>query len=145
MPETAVTLPVAARELGVSVPALRREIARGAPVARRGGRGRGRATLVDVAAVRAWRGSEAVSERAAMLLRRGCAVEAIDQVLADALCEAFHDGSLTAFGLKPWQAARALGFGWYVATRAIRDHLQREDCALPALMVPEKIDALREF
>lgn len=50
----------AAGELGVSSITLRRWIAQGAPVARRGGRGRGNATLIVPDAVKAWHEGGAV-------------------------------------------------------------------------------------
>lgn len=57
-----VPIAQAAQALDVSSITLRRWIAQGCPVARRGGRGRGRATLVDVQAVRAWREGGAVGQ-----------------------------------------------------------------------------------
>ena len=45
----------AARLIGCSVTSLRRYIRAGAPVIRHGTRGRGKATLIDPAAVAAWR------------------------------------------------------------------------------------------
>lgn len=55
---TALAIPDAASELGVSTCTLRRWIAAGCPVARRGGRGRGRLTMVDPERVRAWRAGD---------------------------------------------------------------------------------------
>lgn len=52
---TGLPLPAAARELGVSVPTLRRWLRQGAPQAARGRRGRGHAATIDPEQVRAWR------------------------------------------------------------------------------------------
>jgi hypothetical protein len=51
----AVSLSVAARELGKNPSTLRRWIAEGAPCARRGGSGRGKGALVDLDALRRWK------------------------------------------------------------------------------------------
>lgn len=55
---SAVPLQEAAGELGVSSITLRRWIAQGCPVARRGGRGRGNSTLIVPDAVKTWRDGE---------------------------------------------------------------------------------------
>lgn len=51
---TGLPIQPAARELGVGTATLRRWMRDGAPVARRGGRGRGRAALIDPESIRAW-------------------------------------------------------------------------------------------
>src|SRR4051794_9255673 len=53
----AVRIAVAARQLGKSPETLRRWVRSGCPVAAPGGPGRGKGALLDVAAVRAWRGA----------------------------------------------------------------------------------------
>lgn len=55
-----VPIPEAAQVLDVAEITLRRWIAQGCPVARRGGRGRGHSTLVIPEAVKAWRDGGAV-------------------------------------------------------------------------------------
>jgi hypothetical protein len=136
----AVPLIAAAAELGMSVPGLRRAIRAGAPVARRGRRGRGNSCLVDPAAIVAWRGS-AVTEEAKQLIARGTACESLPDVLADALFQIWQSRAFDALGLKPWQAARLLAYCWHDCAHTVRDHLQLE----APLTVPEKINALRQF
>ena len=52
--KTAVTLSACAAELGLTVRQLRYAVRQGAPVAHRGRKGRGGATLVEPAAISAW-------------------------------------------------------------------------------------------
>lgn len=82
---TTKNLPIgsAAKELHVSVSTLRRMIAQGAPVAKRGGRGRGKQALIDPKAIEAWLDS---CDGEAALYAFSCRVP---ELLADAIAEAY--------------------------------------------------------
>jgi len=88
---TGLPLHAAADALGIRPGTLRRWIKRDCPVAARGRRGRGCATLVDPAAVRAWREAGAVEPSLREELRR-----AIPQTIADAALETAATFSLRA-------------------------------------------------
>ena len=77
----------AAQELQVHPATLRRWLREGAPQVRRGRRGKGGAALIDVAAIRAWRGQGAAS--ATTIPARVLAAE-VPELLASAICEVFH-------------------------------------------------------
>lgn len=111
----ALPVPQAAAALDLSVVQLRRLLRQGAPVARRGARGRGRATLVDVQAVRAWRASQHVTLAAASA--------AIPDVLADALAGSLEQSD----GLPKQRLAAVMAGVWYAASVAVLDHLRRFD------------------
>lgn len=132
---TALPLNLAALELGVSAIQLRRMIRAGAPVARRGARGRGRATLVDPAAVQAWRASQRVALAAA-------AAELPD-VLADALADALE----RAEGLPKQRTAGLLAFAWYLAATRCMDHLREFDPAVGDVTdpLPAAVERLRKI
>ncbi len=129
-------IPAAALELAVSETTLRRWIARGAPVARRGRRGRGGHALVDVGAIAAWRGS-------------GCSTDAlrvfaaeVPELVADAV-----DASFRAIrGPSKRELAGALAASWYWVTTALLDRLRR-DCADigDVAAVPESVERLRQI
>jgi|SRR5690606_20728165 len=132
-------LPEAARALGVSTPTLKRWIRQGAPVARRGRRGRGCRTLIDPEAIRAWRQAQDADHaqvEAALRALAGC----IPQVLADAVEEAFR--------LAPdkrgaaWTACAA----WQLSVVAVLDHLRAcgADISDPDT-IPESIERLRKI
>lgn len=83
---TTKNLPIgaAAKELHVSVSTLRRMIADGAPVAKRGGRGRGRQALIDPKAIIAWLNS--CDGEAALYTFS----DRVPELLADAIEEAYQ-------------------------------------------------------
>lgn len=132
---TAVPVHLAALELGVRVPTLRRWIAAGAPVARRGTRGRGRATLVEPAAVASWRASQRVTLAAA--------AAAIPAVLAGALADALE----RAEGLPKQRTAGLLAFAWYLAATRCMDHLREVDPAVADVTepLPLAVERLRKI
>ena len=87
---TARPLPEAARALGVSTSTLRRWMQAGAPVARRGRRGRGCRALLDPVAVQAWREGERGDADAALRDLAG----RLPELIGDAMAEAFRNGNL---------------------------------------------------
>lgn len=111
-------LPVdqAARALGIGTATLRRWIARGAPQARRGRRGRGGAALVSVRAVSAWRGSTAATDTATLTL----IAARVPERLAIAIDEAFR----LIEGPHKRAAAGALAATWYASTVELLDLLR---------------------
>lgn len=127
-------LPIAqaARALGTSETSLRRWIKAGAPVARRGRRGRGHVTLIDVAAVEAWR---AGGDDAAL---RDLAAR-LPELLGDAMVEA-HRLAPDKRGAA-WMACAS----WQLALYAINDHLAERLGELPPPQVPESIERLRKI
>lgn len=131
---TALPLPAAARALGVSERQLRRFLRDGAPVARRGGRGRGRATLIDVEAVRAWRA------RPDDRLRQFAGE--VPELVAEAAEEAFQ----LVEGPQKRAAAGILAGAWYVTTTRLLGRLRGD---LPDLQdpsaIPPPIERLREI
>lgn len=135
---TAVPVHLAALELGVSVPTLRRWLRQGCPVARRGRRGRGGRALVDPRAVRAWRGSSEACELAGLEV---LAAE-VPELVAGAVAEAFRQCD----GPHKRATAGALAGAWYLVTVALFDRLRRDVPALadPAT-VPREIDHLRSI
>lgn len=136
---TALPVPAAAAALGVSTPTLKRWIARGAPVARRGRRGRGCRTLIDPEAIRAWRQAQDADHTHVDAALRALAGRVPD-LLADAVEEAFR--------LAPdkrgaaWTAVAA----WQLSVAAVFDHLR--DCGADVGdpdAVPESIERLRKI
>lgn len=131
-------LPVAgaARALGVPRAQLRHWIAAGAPVARRGGRGRGNRTLVDPEAVRAWHAASANDQRLMAL-----AVE-----LPEALAAAMAEAHALATGMAKAPLAGVLAGAWYLAATRALDALRVHAPATPELTsIPAAIERLREI
>ena len=128
---TALPVAAAAAELGVSERQLRRWLRDGAPQARRGGRGRGRAALVDPAAIDAWRRQ---GEAEAAL--RALAGE-VPELVASAVFEAHR----MTEGPHKRALAGALSAAWYLATLALLERLG----AAGELVEPEKIIRLRQI
>lgn len=133
----AMPVATAARALGVSESTLRRKIRDGCPVARRGGRGRGKRTLIDPDAVRAWEASSGGGDADAAL-----------RELAGRIPEALGDAMFAAFRAAPdkrngaWIAA----YGWQLAVYSLYDEIAAalgEDLPTPA--VPETIDRLTKI
>jgi hypothetical protein len=132
----ALPLRDAARELGVSARQLERDVAAGAPVARRGGRGRGRVTLVDPAAIAAWRSAGAPTAGLLALSAE------LPELVANAVDDAFRQTE----GPHKAATAGAMAGTWYLVTTAILDRLRREMAEVPELSaVPDKIDRLRRI
>lgn len=132
----ALPLNEAARALNTSETTLRRWIDAGAPVARRGRRGRGHVTLVDPAAVEAWLAAKADDGTAAAL---HSLAGALPEILANAVAEA-HRLAPDKRGAA-WTAAAA----WQLSVLAIHDHLAERVGELPAPEIPEKVEYLRKI
>lgn len=114
---------------------MRRWIGDGAPVARRGGRGRGRSTLVDVAALSAWRSGHA--EDYPHIL-----AGEVSEIVAAAMYEAF----VAIEGPHKRAAAGVLAGAWYLATSALLDRLRQDATDVPELRAqPEKVLMLRSI
>lgn len=135
----ALPIPAAAAALGVSVPTLKRWIGQGAPVARRGRRGRGCRTLLDPEAIRAWRQAQDADH---------AQVEAVLRALAGRIPELLADAAAEAFRLAPdkrgaaWTACAA----WQLSLAAVLDHLREcgADISDPDA-IPESIERLRKI
>ncbi len=129
-----LAVPQAAAELRVSVPTVRRWIADGAPVVRRGRRGRGQSTLVNPQAVAAWRASESVS--------LATAAAGLPDVIGQALAAALEHSE----GLPKQRMAGVLCGAWYLAAVAVMDHLRESDPGIPDVTsVPLSIERLRKI
>lgn len=135
---SALPIDEAARALGVAPSTLRRWIALGAPVARRGRRGRGHVTLIDPEAIEAWRAAKA----------GGDDVDAVLRSLAGALPELLADAAFEAFRLAPDKrgAAWAAAAAWQLSAFALHDLLAEHVGALPEpTAIPEPIERLRKI
>lgn len=131
-------MPVAAAAavLGVSERQLRRWLRAGCPVARRGGRGRGRAALVDPAAVSAWRRRSSAED--VLLVLAG----EIPELAAAAVAESFR----LVEGPHKTACAGPMAGSWYLVCTAILDRLRADAPAVPELRAtPEKILRLRQI
>lgn len=129
----------AAHELQVHPATLRRWLREGAPQVRRGRRGKGGAALIDVAAIRAWRGQGAAS--ATTIPARVLAAE-VPELLASAICEVFH----AIDGPHKRACADVLAAAWYSGACALRDRLAEIDPAIPEIdELPEQIAHLRDI
>jgi hypothetical protein len=129
-------LPIAeaATVLGVSTRSLRRWISDGAPVAQAGGRGRGKRTLVDPAAVLAWRDGA----------RLDVEMRAFAAAIPDLLADAVHEAFTLAEGPHKRLLAGALVATWYLASTALIDELRDRGIDVPELAAPpRKVDMLR--
>jgi hypothetical protein len=138
MPPTSEALPLldAAHALGVSASTLRRWIAEGAPVARRGRRGRGRSTLVQVAAVTAWRAPGRPHPSLAAALARGLERSAV--AVADAHRELNGPHKVASAG--PMVAS------WYLTGAALIDALREVDPQLTDIRaLPEPLERLHKL
>lgn len=122
----------AAEALGVAPSTLRRWTRQGAPVARRGRRGRGGAARYDVDAIRRWQ----------RLQRSDVAIAAVDlpRVIADAVCRLYVD--LEGPHKRPC-AGFAAGV-WYAVSVAALDHLRAHAADVGDIeALPENIRRLR--
>lgn len=126
----------AAAALDIHPQTLRGWVRDGAPVAQRGGAGRGKAALYDVEAIKAWREPGASPAG----LYRVLASE-LPELIADALYDSFR----ATAGPHKSDVAGALAGAWYVATLTVLDRLRVDDPSIPELeSLPRKVSALRE-
>lgn len=133
---TAQPLAAAAAELGVNCSTLRRWVRRGCPVARRGG-GRGRLTLVDIEAVRAWRrqGDDVRGDFAREIAGK------LPELVGDAIAEAHRVGKIHGERDPAWYCCAA----WQKALDAVTNRLRDEVPDLPdATAIPASIEQLRQ-
>jgi len=133
----AVTVADAAKILKISAADVRRELRAGAPVVDRGGRGRGRSTLVDPAALAEFRSTRQSGCAPGVLL---AIAQEIPQLIAGAIDQAFVESD----GQHKRHLAAPLAAAWYLATCSVLDRMRRDapDIAEPA-EIPEKINRLR--
>lgn len=132
---TALPLADAAHALEVSESTLQRWIAAGAPIARRGYRGRGRRTLIEVEAVRAWR-RQGDDDRADYA-----------RALAGQLPGLIGDACAEALRLAPDKrdGAWIVVCVWQLVTGALLDSLRTDAADLPEpTVVPEAIERIRK-
>jgi hypothetical protein len=134
-----VTIVEAARELGVDARTVCRDIAGGlVPILRKGRRGRGCPTLIDLEAYRARREKTAVGAECAL---RAFAAE-VPELLAEAMELAFRE----VCGPHKRAIAGELAGAWYRCTTALLDRLRRDVPTLPELdTVPESISKMRHI
>ena len=134
-----VPLKCAAAELGLSLPTLKRNIRAGAPVAKRGRRGRGCATLIDPAAFAAWRRSRATPAHDDRLL-------VITGELPELIAATVYECFIAMDGPHKRACASELAKCWFLVTTAVLDRLRTDRPDVPELdAVPEKINALRSI
>ncbi len=117
-----VTIPEAARALGVSDSTLRRWLKAGAPVVRRGRKGRGGQTLIDVGAVQAWRGMPGTPV--------GISASQVAGLVAKGVEDAFRD----ADGPHKAAAAALMVATWYHVSARILEAMGDPD---PDIIPPE--------
>jgi hypothetical protein len=135
------TIAEAARALRLSPRQILRDISQGAPVARRGGRGRGRATLIDIDALAAWRRSQQAREREFADVLTTIAAE-----LPELCATATHDLFVSLEGPHKRDSAGALAAAWFVVLTCVLDRLRRDAPNVPELSaLPEKITRLRRI
>lgn len=139
---TAVKLADAAAELGLPVSTLQFWISRkGCPVARRGRRGRGGATMVDPVAVRAWlagrdQPTAPTTEHDVML--------AYAERLPDLLAEAMFAAYCAVESPAKRQLAGTVAVAWYQAINGELDRLRDLWPDVPHVTtVPEAINKLK--
>ena len=132
----AVPVPDAAAALGVAEVTLRRWMREGAPVARRGRRGRGCRALIDPDAVEAWRRRTAGTDFVLAFAGR------VPELVAAAVGDAF----LQCSGPHKRALAGALAGAWYLVATSICDALREHAPAVPEIAhLPEGIEALRKI
>jgi hypothetical protein len=126
----------AARVLGVAPSTLRRWVREGAPVLRRGRRGRGHSLLLDPGAVQQWRGAGELQAFVATLASE------IPHLLADAMADAHRQVE----GADKRRAAGLMAASWYRCATAVLDRLREQQDDVPELtQIPEPIERLQKI
>jgi hypothetical protein len=139
----AIPLAEAAKALGTSVGTLRRWIAAGAPVSRRGRCGRGHATLVDPDTIRAWCALQRAPAGDSQVVRAAARVLAaeVPELVADAIYEAYRQVD----GPHKRSMGKAMPAVWFAITTCLLDHMrQQADGTIPdPTELPDKMAQLR--
>lgn len=132
----AMPLKAAAVELGIRLGAMRRLVRDGAPVVRKGHRGRACSTLVDIDAIREWQrgGADAIVREVA---------SALPLILAETMQDTFQQ----AVGhMSNAQAAALLSAAWLRSANAVNDYMQTHCAGIPNISaMPAEIDRLRKI
>lgn len=138
--DDAVTVDEAARVLGVTAYAVRRWIGEGAPVVRRGRKGRGHPTLVSPTALDAWREArKAASSTDALLMQLAAELPAV-------LAVAAVEGHRLAEGVDKRKLAGIAVAMYYVNETALRDWLRERCATVPDVSaLPSEIERLRKI
>jgi hypothetical protein len=124
---TLLPLGQAARALKLTERQVRLRIASGAPVAVRGAGGRGRTTIISIAAWRAWEADQDLEQRRRTELqtaRRDAFIEA-SAIVREVLAELRRQNAFESFfGIKPWRQEKLEGFLWMMLATEIRKHAE---------------------
>lgn len=139
-----LTIEQAAAELGLPPTTVRYWIdRRGCPTVRRGGRGRGNATLIDPAAVRAWMAGRDQPATTAPTSEHGMALMYAERV-PDLLAEALYNAWRETDGPAKRQLAASVAVAWYQAASAELDRLRNRHPDIPHVTsLPEAIVKLK--
>jgi hypothetical protein len=131
-----LTIDAAAVAMNQKPATVRGWIAHGAPVVRRGARGRGHATLVDPAALDVWRRSDGADR---ILLEFAARVPAL-------LADVAYDTFLVTSGPHKRASAGSLVAAWYSSTNALLDDLRAHGIDVGEVdRLPDKIVRLRRI
>ena len=147
VPDTvALTIGQAAAELDLPPSTLHFWISRkGCPVARKGGRGRGNATMVDPAAVRRWQADRDQPAPTAPTSEHDLALM-YAQRLPDLLAQAMFAAYCAVESPAKRQLAAAVACAWYQATSAELDRLRDRHPNIPHVTsLPEAINKLKSI
>lgn len=116
---------------------------KGCPVARKGGRGRGRATMIDVAAVRAWMAGRDQPATTAPTTERDV-MRAYAERLPDLLAQAMFAAYCAVESPAKRQLAASVAVAWYRAASQELDRLRDLWPDVPHVTtVPETINKLK--
>ena len=136
----AIAVDQAARVLGVTPATVRGWIDEGAPVVRRGRKGRGHSTLVNVAALDAWREARTSASSTDALLMQLAAEQS--SVLAEAMVEAHQ----RAEGFDKRKLAAFAVATYYLIDTVLRDRLRERCATVPDVReLPPEIERLRKI
>ena len=140
MPDNVIPLVAAAQSLGKSPATLRRWVRAGAPVARHGGRGRGRAALFDPLALVAWHRGRSDQSQPNDALRVFAAE--VPEMLARSVWLSFCD----AIGPHKRACAPLLSAVWYNCATGVLDRMRANCSDIPELTtIPELIERLNKI
>lgn len=142
-----LTIEQAAAELGLPPTTLQFWVAhKCCPVARRGGRGRGNATLVDVAAVRRWQADRDQPATNAQPTTEHDLALAYARRLPDLLADAMYNAWRETDGPAKRQLAASLACAWYEIASQELDRLRVRHPDIPHIAsLPEAIVKLKSI